>query len=130
MIRREGGILHEKVTHEIIGVFFEGYNELGYGFLESVYSAALADVLKERGHTVFRQLAVTVQFRGTAIAWQRLDMVVDDCGILEIKASRELAKIAPRQLYNYLKATNLEVGLLLHFGPNPAFYRLASPRGR
>ena len=111
-------------------MFFEVYNELGYGFLESVYSAALADVLKERGHTVARQVAVAVQFRGKAIAWQRLDMVIDDCVILEIKASRELAKIAPRQLYNYLKATNLEVGLLLHFGPDPAFYRLVSPRRR
>jgi GxxExxY protein len=74
---------------------------------------------------VAREVCVTVSYKGEELTTQRLDMIVDDKLVVETKATAELHKIAPRQVYNYLRATNLEVGLLLHFGPEPAFYRLA-----
>ncbi len=130
MTKRVDGFLHEELTHDIIGAFYEVYNELGYGFLESVYAAALADILGSRGHTVSREVAICVHFRGREIAWQRLDMLVDKAVVLEIKSTHELPKTAPRQLFNYLKATRLEVGLLFHFGPEPKFFRLVSSNKR
>jgi GxxExxY protein len=73
---------------------------------------------------VARQVNVRVFYKGDDIGWQRLDMIVDDTLVIEAKSTTELSREARRQLYNYLKATRLEVGLLLHFGPEPKFYRL------
>ena len=123
MSRRE--LIEEELTHSIIGAFFDVYNTLGFGFLEHVYVMALERELRSRGHEVAREMCVRVFYKGEGLAAQRLDMIVDAKIIVEIKATAELQKHAPRQLYNYLRATNLEVGLLLHFGPEPAFYRLA-----
>lgn len=116
-------MLEEAVTKSIIGAFYTVYNELRFGFLESVYAAALSEVLRERGHAVVREAAVSVWFRGKPIAAQRLDMLVDGRVIVEIKSVEVLHQSAHRQLLNYLRATSLEVGLLLHFGPEPRFYR-------
>ena len=126
MSKRVDGFLHEALTYDIIRAFFEVYNELGHGLLESVYAAALAFVLRGMGHEVQTEVGVTVYFRGHAIARQRIDMLVDGLVVVEIKSTQELPKTATRQLYNYLKATKLEVGLLLHFGPDPRFLRLVS----
>jgi len=106
------------------------YNELGFGFLESVYAAGMEEALRERGHLVQREVGVTVLFRGKALARQRLDMLVDRCIVLEIKSTHQLSKSSPRQLYNYLKSTRLEVGLLLHFGPEAKFYRVVASNDR
>lgn len=115
-------LIEERLTHSVIGAFFEVYNNLGYGFLEHVYVMALERELIARKHQVARQVAVQVLYKGDYIAEQRLDLVVDQKLVVEAKSTHDLHKSANRQVYNYLKATNLEVGLLLHFGPEPRFY--------
>jgi GxxExxY protein len=117
------GLADEALTHSIIAAFFEVYNTLGYGFLEAVYAEALARELRRRGHRVEREVPIKVWFKGQLIARQRVDMLIDDKVIVEIKAGLALPQTGSRQLYNYLRATEKEVGLLLHFGPEPRFYR-------
>ncbi|MFI5309839.1 MAG: GxxExxY protein [Gemmatimonadales bacterium] len=121
---REGGLLEEPLTRSVLGAFFEVYNALGYGFLEHVYVMALERELRARGHAIGREVGVRISYKGEDIASQRLDMVVDEKLILEIKSTYDLPTAARRQLFNYLRASRLEVGLLLHFGPEPKFYRL------
>ena len=126
-----GTLIGEALTHSVIGAFFEVYNTLNYGFLESIYAGALARELADRGHTVEREAQVPVSYKGTTIGLQRIDMLVDRSLVLELKSSPNLNKEAARQLLSYLKATRLEVGLLLHFSPSGArFYRVVSSNGR
>src|SRR5438874_13699307 len=86
----------------IVGAFYTVYNYYGFGLTETVYAGALEYELLDRGHTVVRELAVGVTYKGRHVAWQRLDMVVDNRVILEIKATEILPKFAGRQLINYL----------------------------
>src|SRR6266536_5649125 len=116
-------LIEAETTEAIIGSFYEVYNTLGFGFLEHIYVMALERELIARGHHVDREVAVRVMYKGEELSNQRLDMVVDGKVIVETKSTRELHKGARRQVYNYLNATNLEVGLLLHFGPVASFYR-------
>lgn len=116
----------EALTRSVIGAFFEVYNTLGFGFLEHVYLLALERELRGRGHSVGREVGVCITYKGEDLTFQRLDMIVDDTLVVEIKSSYELHAAARRQVFNYLRAMNLEVGLLLHFGPEPKFYRLIS----
>ena len=81
-------------------------------------------ILIARGHHVDREMGVNVMYKGEQLSRQRLDMIVDGKVVVETKSSLDLHKTARRQLYNYLKATNLELGLLLHFGERAAFYRV------
>jgi GxxExxY protein len=122
MARRE--LIEERLTHSVIGAFFEVYNTLGFGFLEMVYVMALERELIGRGHQVSREVWIPVLYKGEELCKQRLDMVVDGKLIIETKSTPELPKTGSRQLYNYLRATKLGVGLLFHFGPEPKFYRL------
>ena len=117
-------LVEEQLSHSVIGAFFTVYNTLGYGFLEQVYMAALERELRGRGHAVGREVYVPVRYHGAEIARQRIDMIVDQRLVIEAKSTQDLHKSAARQVYNYLRATRLQVGLLLHFGPEPAFYRL------
>ncbi|MBA3338172.1 MAG: GxxExxY protein [Gemmatimonadaceae bacterium] len=117
-------LLQESLTRSVIGAFFEVYNTLGYGFLERLYSMAMERELRERGHCVERELSVIVSYKGFPLARQRLDMVVDDLLVVEIKSTHELPRGAQRQLFNYLHATTLDLGLLLHFGPEAKFHRV------
>lgn len=110
-------------TGSVIGAFFEVYNSLGYGFLEHVYSSALEEEVVARGHSVGREVSVAILYKGREIARQRLDMIVDESLVVELKASELLPPTALRQLFNYLRATQLNVGLLFHFGPSPAVRR-------
>ena len=119
----KGQLVHEQVTGSVIRAFYDVYNALGFGFLESIYAAAMERELLERGHRVAREMNVRVMYKQQEIGTQRLDMVIDDKVIVEIKATLDLHKAANRQIYSYLRATNLEVGLLLHFGPEATFYR-------
>ena len=128
MARRRGGLIEEERTRSVIGAFFEVYNTLGYGFLEHVYAMALERELLARGHRVGREVSVNITYKGIILTSQRLDFVVDEKLIVENKSTENLPARAPRQLNNYLRATNLVVGLLLHYGPEPKFYRLISPR--
>lgn len=113
-----------KLTHSVIGAFYEVYNNLGFGFLERFYVTALQRELLQRGHRVAREVCVHVLYKGEKLGSQRLDLIVDERLVIETKATWEVHKSATRQLYNYLKATNLELGLVLHFGPEPKFYRV------
>jgi GxxExxY protein len=117
-------LVAERITRSVIGAFFEVYNTLGFGFLEHLYVLGLERELRWRGHEVARELGVRVMYKGEELGFQRLDLVVDNTLVVETKSTTNLHKTAPRQLYNYLRATNLEVGLLLHFGPEPKFYRV------
>jgi len=119
-----GELIYERLTHSVIGAFYEVYNTLGFGFLEQVYVTALERELRARGHRVGREVFVPVYYKGEQIVRQRLDMVVDEKLVVEVKSTYELHGAAPRQVYNYLRATHLELGLLLHFGPHPKFYRI------
>jgi len=118
------GLIDGRLTKSVIGGFYEVYNALGFGFLEQVYMVALERELRARGHTVGREVWVPVHYKGEEISRQRIDMVVDERLVIEGKSTLELHKSARRQVYNYLRSTGLQVGLLLHFGPEPAFYRL------
>ncbi len=88
-----------------------------------MYAGALECELAKRGHGVARDLPVPVLYKGRQIACQRLDLVVDERVIVEIKATEKLSPAAQPQLISYLRATWFEVGVLLHFGPKPGFYR-------
>jgi GxxExxY protein len=118
------GLKHREFTEKIIGVFYDVYNELGHGFLESVYEQGLAIALAQAGMTVERQVAVAVWFRSQQIGDFRADMRVDGKVLLELKAARTIDQAHEKQLLNYLRATDIEVGLLLNFGVKPQFRRL------
>lgn len=120
----EPPLLEEQLTRSVIGAFFEVYNNLGFGFLEHVYVMALERELLARGHRIGREVSVHVSYKGHIVAVQRVDMIVDGRLVVETKAGVELPKAAQRQLFNYLRATRLEVGLLLHFGLEPRFHRV------
>jgi GxxExxY protein len=119
-----GDLIHERLTHSVIGAFFEVYNTLDFGLLEQLYRNALAIELRERGHVVDREVSVRVDYKGAEIGCQRLDMIVDRILVVEVKSTTELHSSARRQLQSYLCATRLDLGLLLHFGPKARFYRL------
>ena len=118
-----GKLIEDDLTRSVIGAFYEAYNELGFGFLERTCALALDRELRARNHVVRREYPSTIYYKGEHLCDQRLDMVVDDKLIVEIKSSPLLPSEAKRQLYGYLRATNFELGLLLHFGPEPKFYR-------
>jgi GxxExxY protein len=117
-------LLHGALTRSVIDAFHASYDQLRYGFLESVYSLALAEELRQRGHHVAREVMVDVQYKGRTIATQRLDLLVDNVLILEVKAGERLHESAYRQLRSYLRATDLELGLVLNYGPQPTFKRV------
>jgi GxxExxY protein len=118
------------LTRGVIGAFFDVYNELGYGFLESLYASALAIVLRERGFRVAREVALEVRFHGEQIGLYRADMIVEDTIILELKAGATLLPGSKAQLINYLRISGLQVGLVLFFGPTPEFTRVIASRRR
>jgi len=119
-----GELFQERLTHSVIGAFFEVYNTLGFGFLEYLYNTALEREIRARGHYVGREIYVPVLYKGEELGRQRLDMIVDGKLVVETRSTYELHKAATRQVHNYLRATKLEVGLLFHFGPHPKFYRV------
>lgn len=123
-------LIEERLTHSVIGAFYEVYNTLGYGFLEHLYKAALERELRDRGHRVGREVYVLVIYKGQPLGRQKIDLIVDDALVVEIKSTESLHESAMRQIYNYLRATNLRVGLLLHFGPKPIFHRVVCPNSR
>jgi GxxExxY protein len=115
---------HSELTEKIIGVFYEVYNELGYGFIESVYESAMYKALREKNFRVERQVAIPVWFRDEPIGNFCADLIVDGTVILELKAAHALDTAHIAQLLNYLRATRIEVGLLLNFGHRPNVRRL------
>jgi GxxExxY protein len=112
------------LTQKIIGVFFEVYNELGPGFLESVYHKSLALALQDVGLSVCSRVDIPVWFRGYEVGHFEGDILVEKRVLLELKAVRALDSSHQAQLLNYLRATEIEIGLLLNFGAKPEFKRL------
>ena len=123
-----GELLEKELTGAIIGVFYETYNILDFGFLESVYKNSLACELRDRGFRVRREVPVRVIYKKHRVGWHRIDLLVEERVVIEVKATVLLGPTDRRQLTNYLKATHLDVGLLLHYGPEPEVHRLVSPR--
>jgi GxxExxY protein len=124
--RRMVTLIEEALTRSIIGAFYEVYNCLGYGYLEHLYVLALERELVARGHTVSRQVGVTVFYKGQPLGQQRLDMIVDGKCVIEVKSTFQLHPAHERQLRSYLQGTGLQVGLLLHFGPDAKFVRIVN----
>ena len=108
---------HVELTREIIGSFYDVYNNLGYGFLERVYENALFLELTAKGMQVEQQKPIQVIYHQQVIGEYFADLVVESKVIVEVKAVKTLAQEHEAQLLNYLKATCFEVGLLLNFGP-------------
>jgi GxxExxY protein len=115
---------HAELTEKIIGVFFDVYNELGHGFLEHVYEQAMCVALSGAGVEVERQVPIAVWFRGHCIGDFRADLIAERKVLLELKAARGIDLAHEKQLLNYLRATDIEVGLLMNFGGKAEFRRL------
>jgi GxxExxY protein len=116
-------LLEADLTDKIIWAFYEVYKTLGFGFLESTYASALAVELRRIGLSVAREVPIEVLYKGVAVGQFRYDMIVNDRVIVEIKSQRTISEADERQIQNYLKASNVSVGLLLHFGPSPKVRR-------
>jgi GxxExxY protein len=125
-----GRLKHEKLTGAILEIFFQVYNELGAGFLESVYEKAMEIALRAAGYRVERQVPVLVWFRGQQVGDFDADLLVEGLVLLELKSARAIDPAFEAQLINYLRATDVEVGLLLNFGPKPEYRRLAYDNSR
>ncbi|MCK6608665.1 MAG: GxxExxY protein [Flavobacterium sp.] len=116
-------ILHKELTGSILKLFYEVYNELGHGFLEKVYQNALYNELKNNGFEVESQKQIKVYYKNIEVGEYYADLIVNDKVILELKATEAITEAHEFQLLNYLKSTNIEVGLLLNFGKKPEFCR-------
>lgn len=116
-------MLHKDMTEKIIAACFEVINELGAGFLESVYEKALLIALSDRGFVAKSQVPLQVRFRNQVVGDYYADIVVENMILLELKAVKALAPEHQAQTINYLKATGIEVGLLVNFGNPKLEYR-------
>lgn len=116
-------MLHEDITGKIIQSFYKVYNSLGFGFLEKVYGNALIIELKKSGLTVEQQRNIKVFYDESPVGEYFADVIVNGAVIIELKAAESLREEHEAQLINYLKATEIEVGLLLNFGKRPEFRR-------
>ncbi|MEO6667973.1 MAG: GxxExxY protein [Ferruginibacter sp.] len=117
-------LLFEEKTELIIKCFYTVYNKLGYGFLERVYENALMIELRKNGFHCLQQVAVDVYYDRIKVGDYYSDIMIDNCIIIELKAFEgEITKEYELQLLNYLKATELELGLILNFGKRPSFKR-------
>lgn len=123
MFRKDVIMIYEEKTKEILKAFFTVYNKLGYGFLEKVYQNALFIELRSNGFYCESQRPIKVYYESMLVGDYYADIIVDDCIILELKAGEALCEEHEYQLINYLKATEIEIGLLLNFGKIPEFKR-------
>jgi GxxExxY protein len=114
---------HSELTDAIINAFYHVYNTLGYGFLEKVYVNAIIHELRKRGFKVAHRMPIKVYYDGIVVGEYEADLLVNDLIILELKVADAIAPEHEAQLLNYLKATGVEVGLILNFGPKPQVRR-------
>jgi len=117
-------LLHKDLTESIIGIFFDVYNKLGHGFMETVYENAMLQALRAAGYKAENQVSIPVYFQGQPVGDFRADILVNDLILIELKAVRFLDNAHKTQTQNYLRATRIEVALLMNFGPKPQFKRL------
>lgn len=118
-----GSLLHREVTDRILAAYYRVYRELGWGFVESVYASAMRLELEEMQVPIELETSVVVHYRGRSVGVFRADLIVEKCVLVELKAVSALAEAHEQQVMNYLKATQIEVALLLNFGPRPSFKR-------
>ncbi|HXT17921.1 MAG TPA: GxxExxY protein [Gemmatimonadaceae bacterium] len=123
-------LLAAATTSRIINAFYRVYDELGYGFLESVYSGAFEIELKRHELIFVREAPIDVVYHGQRIGHYRADFLANEEVVVETKAGRALNDADSRQLLNMLRATRIEVGMLLHFGPKATFKRMIFENGR
>ena len=114
---------HEELTEDIIKIFYKVYNTLGYGFLEKIYENAMMIEFRKAGISAESQSPIEVTYEGEIVGEHAADIIVDSKVIIELKAAKKIAEDHHAQLLNYLKATDIEVGLLLNFGPKPEISR-------
>ena len=119
----------EEITQKVIGAFYKVFDELGCGFLERVYIGALKIELDKLGLKSVRELPVGVRYDSVVVGEYKVDLLVEERVLVEVKAIRELSEADERQLLNYLRCTNKEVGLLLNFGSNPEIKRKVYDNG-
>ncbi|MFT5858178.1 MAG: GxxExxY protein [Flavobacteriaceae bacterium] len=120
---------HAEMTEQVIKAFYKVYNVLGYGFLEKVYENALCIELKKLGFDVEKQQPIEVYYEDIIVGKYYADLIVNDIVILELKAAKNISYEHESQLVNYLKATDIEVGLLLNFGESPQVKRKVYSNG-
>jgi len=118
------------LSNKVIGAFYTVYNDLGFGFLETVYAKALAVELRSQGLELQREVPTEVVYRGVPVGIYRIDMRIAGRLLVEVKSTKAITDADERQLLNYLRATDVDVGLLLHFGPRPQFRRLVYSKAR
>ena len=123
-------LMHGDVTREIIGAFYQVYAALGYGFVKAIYQRSLPLALAQRGIKAEREVPMTVMFLETVVGDYRADLIVEGKVIVETKTAEKILPAHEMQLVNYLRATGMNVGLSLNFGPRPTFRRmfLSSPQ--
>ena len=114
---------HKTLTAAIISIFYRVYNKLGYGFLEKIYENAMMIEFRKADIPAESQSPIRVVYEGELVGEHAADIVVDKKVIIELKAVKSLMQAHHAQLLNYLKATDIEVGLLLNFGPKPEISR-------
>jgi GxxExxY protein len=122
--------LHKRESDAILKIYYEVYNTLGYGFLEKVFQNAMCLELKNQGYHVEIHKQIKVYYKGIVVGEYYADLLIDETIILELKACECLMDAHKAQLINYLKATNIEVGLLLNFGEKPEFKRFIYTNNR
>ena len=116
-------MLYENLTGEILEACFEVSNELGIGFVESVYEKALVVALQQKGLKAERQIPLTVHFRGVVVGEFFADVLVENKVLIELKAVKNFVNEHFAQIINYLKTTKIEVGLIVNFGNPKLEYR-------
>jgi len=121
---------YRELTEKIIEIFYKVYNRLGYGFLEKIYENAMIIELKKGNINAISQFPIKVSYEGEIIGEYYADIMVDSKVIVEIKASKRLIEENEAQLLNYLRATDIEIGLLLNFGTKPEVKRKAFDNSR
>lgn len=114
---------HQELTKSLIGIYYDIYNELGYGFLEKVYHNAMLIELKSRGYEFESQKKIEVIYKKEIVGDYIPDIIINNSVIIELKCVECMVESHEAQLLNYLKATDIEVGLLLNFGKDPQFIR-------
>lgn len=122
---QDNNFKYKELTEKIIAVFYKVYNKLGYGFPEKVYEKSLMIEFGKASIPAVSQAPIKVQYEDEIVGEYYADILVDNKVILEIKAAKCLVEENEAQLLNYLKATDIEVGLLLNFGPKPEINRKA-----
>ena len=123
-------LVHGDLSREIIGAFYDVYNELGFGFPEALYQRAMPVALAGRGLQCERELLLVVRYKGEVVGSYRADLIVEGKIIVECKVAVRILPVHEAQLLTYLKAGGIKVGMVLNFGPRPTFRRmlLLSPK--